>query len=145
MQVQVRTINVICAVLLVFAGFLIDNKVDARAIEKRSSDVNAEVHKRALIDALAHAPGKSYSRREAPMWTGKDTSNAVGPNLRYAVASRAVKRATGKGKQTVTKTKATTETKQSVTKTKAITGTKQIVGKTKQTSVKTKQTETKHH
>ncbi|CAF4266846.1 unnamed protein product, partial [Adineta steineri] len=42
MQVQVRTINVICAVLLVLAGFLIDNKVDARAIKRRSSDVSAE-------------------------------------------------------------------------------------------------------
>ncbi|CAF0903118.1 unnamed protein product [Adineta steineri] len=63
MQVQVRTINVICAVLLVLAGFLIDNKVDARAIKKRSSDVSAEEYKRALVDALAHALVKSHERK----------------------------------------------------------------------------------
>ncbi|CAF0902982.1 unnamed protein product [Adineta steineri] len=63
MQVQVRTINVICAVLLVLAGFLIDNKVDARAIKRRSSDVSAEEYKRALVDALAHALVKSHERK----------------------------------------------------------------------------------
>ncbi|CAF1354072.1 unnamed protein product [Adineta steineri] len=63
MQVQVRTINVICAVLLVLAGFLIDNKVDARAIKRRSSDVSAEEYKRALVDALAYALVKSYERK----------------------------------------------------------------------------------
>ncbi|CAF3895706.1 unnamed protein product [Adineta steineri] len=77
MQVQVRTINVICAVLLVLAGFLIDNKVDARAIIRRSSDVSAEEYKRALVDALAYALVKSYGRREEPLWTETDTSGVA--------------------------------------------------------------------
>ncbi|CAF3839647.1 unnamed protein product [Adineta steineri] len=77
MLVQVRTINVICAVLLVLAGFLIDNKVDARAIKRRSSDVSAEEYKRALVDALAYALVKSYGRREEPLWTETDTSGVA--------------------------------------------------------------------
>ncbi|CAF1353943.1 unnamed protein product [Adineta steineri] len=79
MLVQVRTINVICAVLLVLAGFLIDNKVDARAIKRRSSDVSAEEYKRALVDALAYALVKSYGRREEPLWTETDTSGVAAP------------------------------------------------------------------